>query len=288
MASTEAVAAVQPLASLDAAALAALERLVADSHWNQTADDWALFHRAGSIHVVRQESRIVASGAVLPMGAPGDGETPVSWISMILVTPAERARGLGRAVFARCLREVQESGRIAMLDATPAGEALYQQFGFEPLWRLTRWRREPRRATAPALDANPPHLDTLVALDAQTLGFARPQLLADFLARAGTKCLRNADALALVRAGRTACQIGPLMAPSERAAAAALTQAAASLDGAICIDVPDERPLMRAALEAAGFQPQRGFARMARIATGQELPAGHTAVLHAIAGPEFA
>jgi hypothetical protein len=53
-------------------------------------------------------------------------------------------------------------------------------------------------------------------------------------------------------------------------------------------DVPDARPLMRAALEAAGFQPQRGFARMALAAPGQLLPGGRPAFLHAVAGPEFA
>jgi GNAT superfamily N-acetyltransferase len=291
MASIEAVSeavSTERLADLDPEALADLEGLVADSHWNQTADDWALFHQAGTIHVVRKQGRIIASGAVLPMGAPGRGETGVSWISMILVTPDERARGLGRAVFARCLRDVQESGRIPMLDATPAGEALYRQFGFEPLWRLTRWRREPRAATAAALGTSAPQLETLVALDRQVLGFERPHLLAHFLARAGTRCLRQADALALVREGRNAHQIGPVLAAQEAAAASALTRAAASLPGPLSIDVPDERPRMRAALLAAGFQPQRGFARMARIAPGQVLPAGQTALLHAIAGPEFA
>lgn len=292
MASTESASArrieVEPLAQLDATALAMLQGLVADSHWNQVAADWALFDAAGAIQVVRENGRIVASGAVLPMGRSEAGATGVSWISMILVTPAERARGLGRAVFGRCLEQVQASGRIPMLDATPAGEALYRQFGFEPQLRLTRWRREARAATQPALSDLLPGLDTLVALDRQALGFERPRLLADLLARPSTLCVRTAQALALVRAGRTAHQIGPLLAADAAAAAAALTRAAASLDGAIYIDVPEPRPRMHAALEAAGFQPQRGFARMARVDRGQVSPAGQYALLHAIAGPEFA
>lgn len=290
MASTEAAPgiAVAQLAQIDAEVLSTLQGLVADSHWNQLADDWSLFHEVGSIHVVRAQDRIVASGAVLPMDAPAPGGTGVAWISMILVTPAARGRGLGRAVFARCLDEVLASGRIPMLDATPAGEALYRQFGFEPLARLTRWRREPQPATAPALPASLPELDTLVALDRQALGFGRRRLLAQFLARPTTRCLRTGDALALVRAGRSACQVGPLLAADEAAAADLLSRSAASLDGALYIDVPDARPRMRAALEAAGFQPQRGFARMARVGPAQVPPAGQYALLHAIAGPEFA
>ena len=279
------MAAVQTLASLDAQTLTMLDALVVASNWNQTAEDWALFHEAGTIHVVRDEAgRIVASGAVLPMGAPGE----VAWISMILVLPGVRGQGLGRAVFNQCLRQVQAEGRVAMLDATPAGEALYRQFGFEPLWRLTRWRREARSATGPTLHEQAMAIDTLIALDRQALGFERPGVIGQIARRASTRCVRTGQALALVRAGRTADQIGPLLAARESAAAEALAHAADGLAGAIYIDVPDDRPLLRAALEAAGFQPQRGFARMALAPAGRTPPEGQAAFLHAIAGPEFA
>ncbi|MCY1251910.1 hypothetical protein D9M72_658010 [compost metagenome] len=53
--------------------------------------------------------------------------------------------------------------------------------------------------------------------------------------------------------------------------------------------MPDDRKAMTAALRAAGFTPQRSFARMA-LATreGAQPPIGHPAFIHAIAGPEFA
>ena len=54
------------------------------------------------------------------------------------------------------------------------------------------------------------------------------------------------------------------------------------------IDVPDDRPLLRQALVAAGFAPQRGFARMALAVAEQRVPRGQTHFIHAIAGPEFA
>ena len=132
----------QPLGALDAAALAMLGELVLQSQWNQTAQDWTLFAREGRIHVVRDaQGRIIASGAVLPMGQAD------AWISMVLVDPACRGRGLGRAVFEACLQDVESEGRAAWLDATPAGETLYVQYGFEPLWRLARWQREARPAS---------------------------------------------------------------------------------------------------------------------------------------------
>ena len=48
-----------------------------------------------------------------------------------------------------------------MLDATPAGEALYRSFGFQVLWRLTRWRRE-ARAEDVAAEAAQGTLDRLL------------------------------------------------------------------------------------------------------------------------------
>lgn len=259
-----------------------LDALVAASGWNQTARDWRLFERLGSVHVVRDsEGTIIASGAVLPMDN-------VAWISMILVTPTARGQGLGRAVFAHCLEQVKASGRVAMLDATPQGEPLYASFGFTPLWRLTRWQRDAIADPVQAPAADKPPIESLAALDAQALGIARPAVLADLLEREGSHCIRNGLGFGLVRAGRRAHQIGPLLSADEHAAATLAHNAARGIAGPVCIDVPDGRAVMAEALRAAGFTPQRGFARMA-LATRQNTtaPTGQPAFIHAIAGPEF-
>lgn len=268
-----------------------LDALVTASGWNQTAQDWRLFERLGAVQVVRDAGgRIVASGAVLPMG-------DVAWISMILVQPAARGQGLGRAVFASCLQQVKEAGLVAMLDATPQGEPLYASFGFTPLSRLTRWQREASGQGAPNLPSDKPAIDALAALDAQALGFARPAVLADLLGRGDSHCVRNGAAFALVRAGRIAHHIGPLLAAQESTAAALLLDTARSLPGQrLFIDVPDNRPAMAAALRQAGFTAQRSFARMALATRGNApqdndddtaVPHGQPAFIHAIAGPEF-
>jgi GNAT superfamily N-acetyltransferase len=300
MASTESPAAqvsvaVEKLAALTPQALAELGELVAFSGWNQTADDWRVFFACGTVYVVRDGSgRIVASGAVLPMGESRPGYLAsltgrgVAWISMILVRPQLRGRGLGRSLFEQCERDIAAQGRIAMLDATPQGEPLYQQFGFETLWRLTRWKREACPATGAELSLVKPDLDTLSELDQEALGFARKPLLAQLLGRPDSRYVRHALGFAIVRAGRIAHQIGPLVATNEAAAVAVMREAAAALSGAIFIDVPDERPVLRQALADAGFAPQRGFARMALAVAEQRIPRGQTHFIHAIAGPEFA
>ena len=271
--------AVEALGALDAHTLGMLGDLVAQSGWNQTRDDWALFAAHGTVHAVRDGSgRIVASGAVLPMGPRG------AWISMILVDPALRGQGMGRAVFAHCMRQVQSADRVALLDATPAGEKLYARYGFVPLWRLTRWQRAGDASARRAPRSEPGPLDLLAALDAEALGLARPAVLAHLALRAESRVVRHSQGFAVVRAGRVARHVGPLIATHEAAAAVLLADIADSEPGPLFIDVPDDRPLLREQLAAAGFAPQRAFARMA---LGDAVPQGQTAFIHAIAGPEY-
>jgi len=290
MASTDPSATVRvlPLERLDAAALAMLEELVVQSGWNQTVEDWSVFARHGHIGVIRDgAARILASGAVLPMGAALHGGS-VAWISMILVHPSVRGNGMGRAVFDHCLRVAQEGGHVPMLDATPQGEPLYRQFGFAPLWRLARWRRGATPAAATPLPQDALDFESVAALDAQALGFCRPGLLGELATRAGSRCVRGLAAVGIVREGRIAHQIGPVLATDERHAAAVIGRLAESLSGPVMIDIPDARFELAASLTAAGFERQRTFTRMALVPPGRAAPQGENALIHAVAGPEFA
>jgi GNAT superfamily N-acetyltransferase len=280
MASTEAAIAIETLGALTGATQAMLDELVLGSGWNQTAQDWAFFARAGTVFGVRNaQGRIVASGAVLPLGEQ------VAWISMILVAPETRGQGLGSAVFAHCLRAVRSAGRTAYLDATPAGQRIYSQFGFNALWPLTRWQRDGQGAAeAAAPGAQSADIESLVTLDAQALGTPRRALLADLLAREHSFCVHSPQGFALIRRGRIAHQIGPLLARDADSAGALLALALQSLPGKVFIDVPDERDLLCRQLRENGFAAQRGLVRMM---AGAHPLRGQTDLIHAIAGPEF-
>jgi GNAT superfamily N-acetyltransferase len=280
MASIETGTVIETLGELTPGVQAELQALVAQSGWNQTVQDWAIFSKEGQIHVVRDaQRRIVASGAVLPHGPK------VAWISMILVAAELRGQGLGSAVFAHCLAAVRASGRTAYLDATPDGERIYSKLGFSPVYRLTRWQRDALPAAVPAGPAPlPPGADTLAALDEQALGAPRPGLLANFMARPDSACVRSTQGFAIVRAGRVAHQIGPLLALDQGSATELMARAVAGLAGKVFVDVPDERTLLNQQLRDAGFTPQRGFVRML---LGDQPMGGQTHFIHAIAGPEF-
>jgi hypothetical protein len=92
------------------------------------------------------------------------------------------------------------------------------------------------------------------------------------------------DGYALVRRGRVASQLGPVVAASERDALALFEASIASTPGAIFVDVPDAWTEIEASLSAHGFAVQRPFLRMA---LGRDTPYGDPMRVFAIAGPEY-
>jgi len=113
-------------------------------------------------------------------------------------------------------------------------------------------------------------------LDAETVGSARPHILDDFCSRPGThvEVLDDESGFALMRLGRNAAQIGPVIAPSQGAA----------IGRAVYIDVPTMADQVGQWLKDRGFTIQRGFVRMAQ---GRAKPFGNPAHLLASAGPEY-
>ena len=102
------------------------------SHWNQTERDWEHFLTAapGNALVAVEEGTVVGTVAALPYGS-------FTWISMVLVDPSARGRGIGTTLLTRGLALVPQ-GSTARLDATPAGEVIYRKLDFVPEYGLTR------------------------------------------------------------------------------------------------------------------------------------------------------
>ena len=65
-------------------------RLCRASGWNQTARDWEHFLTTAprGAFVAIEDGQVIGSVATLPYG-------PFTWVSMVLVDPAARRRGLG-------------------------------------------------------------------------------------------------------------------------------------------------------------------------------------------------
>ena len=275
-----------------AGAVAAGLRLSDAARWNQTADDWAHFIAHGDAFGLRDDGDgLIATAATLPHGPQ------VGWISMVLVDARHRHRGHATRLLAACVEALRGAGRVPVLDATPDGAAVYRQHGFVAGFAFERWQRSERargrdrsmqrdRDDIATVVVDARARDALLALDRSLWGLDRSALLRAFLARPSTRAWLAADAsgFAVLRAGRRAEQLGPIVAASERSAIRLLDCALAAATGAVFVDVPSGLPELAAALGARGFVHQRPFLRMALGDT----PALHAnARAFAVAGPEF-
>jgi len=120
--------------ALDEARLEACLALSRAAGWNQNAADWRLMLAIGrGWGLSRADGTLVASTLVLPYGG-------FAWISMVLVLPAQRRKGYASRLLRRALDALRAAGLTPVLDATPAGRAVYLQEGFHDTWGFKRYQ----------------------------------------------------------------------------------------------------------------------------------------------------
>ena len=251
--------------------------LSTEAGWNQNEADWRFFLSKGVVFGVRSRDRLVASGALLPYSAGN------AWISMVLVTPDFRRRGIATKLVDACLGAAKRRELTTWLDATPAGATVYGPLGFMPTMELRRLRLEkPKSArTAEPLSTGSP--DALAARDSRAMGFDRSTLLSEFAARPGSRIVSHDRAMALVRNGRTARHIGPVLADRADQAFELVEAIVGSEPGPFLIDAVFSQDEFLDGLIGAGWNIERPFQRMrfgAATASPAQLP-------FAVAGPEF-
>jgi N-acetylglutamate synthase-like GNAT family acetyltransferase len=273
------------IAELDARDINACLKLSDEAGWNQNADDWRLFIEEGRTFGVRDaDGRLVATAAALPY------ERDLAYVAMVLVTRSRRREGIATRLVDLCVEHIRRLRLVPVLDATEAGEKVYSQQGFRSLFGLERWQGEAEAAGAPVEAGIEPateeDAEIIATLDADAVGAPRRAVIADFLGRAGSQAFLSADrpGFVLVRRGRRAFQLGPLVAATPAEALKLLGAALGAVSGAVFIDVPVLQKGVGDWLAARGFTRQRGFSRMA---FGRSEPFGVTGRLFASAGPEF-
>jgi GNAT superfamily N-acetyltransferase len=252
-----------------------------EAGWNQTVEDWRVFLAQGTVFGLRDaEDRVIATAALLP-------SPPVTWISMVLVSAKWRRRGFANTLMTHCIETARARDLEPWLDATPAGAAVYRPVGFtETGLSLARLRRtsdgggmQPKQRPCPA------SLQRLLDADRRAMGFDRGDLIRSFADRAGSSIYQTGDAIALVRDGRKARQIGPVYAQEERAAIALFERILGDESGSLVIDLASAHAEAHEFLLSRGFVFERPFARM-RFGGGAPQATGSTELI-AVAGPEF-
>jgi GNAT superfamily N-acetyltransferase len=254
--------------------------LSSEAHWNQNEADWRFFLTEATVFGVRDnQGSLIATAAMLPYSLNN------AWISMVLVTASWRRRGLATKLLDACLDSAANQGLTTWLDATPAGATVYGPLGFTPTLQLRRLRLD--HAISTKAEASPSlsfcDLDKFTARDRLTLGFRRDILLSELSKRPRSRLLSTGDAVALVRDGRTARHIGPLLADNPDSALAMVKEIVWSETGPLLIDAVHEQGEFLRGLTGSGWKIERPFQRM-RFGGGAGQPAE---LPFAVAGPEY-
>ena len=294
---------IRPLIEADLPDCLALSRA---AQWNQNEADWRMLLALGRGWGIDAGSgggavgRLAASVVVLPYKRGDTGHqredaagAGCAWVSMVLVLPSFRRKGLATRLLRHALTFLQGEGLLPVLDATPAGYPVYRQEGFTPAWGFRRYTRvaaclNPSAAAPRSRPITAADWPAVMALDAPVFGVDREQVLRSLAARlpeAARVVERQGRIVGFVfgRDGLEASQIGPLLAEDTETAQELLDDVLNALTGPVLLDLADRHLALLEGLVARGFVLQRPFTRMAQRAA----PPGDPERMVLVAGPEL-
>ena len=239
-------------------------RLSTMAGWNQTAEDWKRLIRLDPecVGIWEDEGEIRASYSVFHYA------DTLAWIGMILVDPAYRGAGLGKAAFQAAIDRIRSRGcRSLGLDATSLGEPIYLKHGFQTIRPIVRWGGVLKQIGKAECGAETIRgwNDGIAAYDFHCTGVDRSALLRDLASDSvAVWSLQKDDrttAYAMMRPGRTALHLGPLVASSHEQLNLLLREAARGSEGQPLIaDVLCQA--MGLELRGRGWAPLRELKRM--------------------------
>ena len=237
--------------------LPAALRLSTQAGWNQIDADWRRLFALwpDTCLAGRLDGHLVATATLATYG-------DVGWVGMVLVDESHRRRGFGTQMLDAVLDLGRARGvRRFGLDATDLGRPVYLRRGFVDALGIDRWVRAAGPPARRVPGGNHPDLGPCLPLDFRATGVDRRRLLAHLASEAGVHVVGDGgDAYAVLRPGRTADHIGPVVASTEDGAEAVLTAALLQISRGAMIDVPRDR--LARFLPGHGFQPARRLFRM--------------------------
>jgi len=247
---------------------AALDLSMAEG-WNQTEKDWHLmFDNQSNICLVAESSQKVIGTATAINYA-----NLATWIGMVLVDKEFRKKGVGRMLVTNIIEKLK-GFRSVKLDATPAGQPLYEKLGFieeRVLYRMTNPSFQSAGKEKFDLAPEPVYqndLDEIIKFDRSIFGADRTYLLKTILHNNPGKAFlvkQNGKVTGYImgRIGIKANYIGPVFAFNTTDAEALIFKALESLNNQpVTLDVQEDKSELVKWLELIGFVRQRQFVRM--------------------------
>ena len=282
-------------------------RLARQTGWNQIEADWRRFlaMQPDGCFVGELDATPVATTAAFIFG-------PVAWIAMVLVEADSRRKGVATTLLKHALDFLDRQGvKTVRLDATAAGQPVYEKLGFVPEYPLTRYQgiipggiakasglddgstlitgNHRQAPTTPLDDATliSSRLREIASFDYRMTATPREKMLARLFKESPeiTRVLYRESQLEgyiTGRRGANATLIGPCIATTY-AGPTLLSDGLRRCRGQpVFLDIPrDNTPAIEIA-EKHGLSVQRHFMRMCR---GERI-ADHVEAIWASSGPE--
>lgn len=262
--------------------------------WNQRRCDWQrlLDYEPEGCFLGLLDGRPVGTVTTTTYGVD------LAWIGMMLVHPDYRRRGIATVLMEQSLDELRRRGvRCIKLDATPAGQPVYERLGFRAEWDFHRWEGTlgDGTADAPAPVVHFGEIDPRqLVLDRCWFGADRTEWLTR-LALDST-VIQDEHGFGMCRDGAVASYLGPVVAADRDGAErmirgllsvqAQRVASSASEDPAparrIFWDIPGPNHAAIELAESLGFQPVRPLLRMW---TGETCLVGRADLQYALADP---
>lgn len=272
--------------------LHAVMRLSTEQGWNQTEKDWQLI-------IANPPNRCLLAeyhGKIIGTTAAMNYNNDVAWINMVLVDKDYRGHGISKSLLKNIFAELQQCKSIK-LDATPAGQQVYNKFNFIDEYSISRMTCD----SIKSMSSNPAdddltepitlkHLPEIMAYDEQAFGANRSSLIESLLKEFPNRAWMLKQnhvltGLVLGRDGRRYQQLGPVMASTYTDAQILISKSLSHLkDKPIVVDVLNDKEDLIHWLRSIGFIKQREFVRMYR---GNNPFPGNKDKQYLICGPEF-
>lgn len=266
-------------------------RLVLAEGWNQTEKDWQLLisNPLNYCIVAEVEGKVVGTATAI------NYSNRIAWIGMVLVNKEYRGRGISKILLSAIFDELKSCKSIK-LDATPAGQPVYEKLGFENEYSISRLVNTSFESSHfPDFKLNPlrileEDLPSIIEFDKLSFGSDRTQLIESLVEDYPDKSwvLKRETKIvgfALGRKGNKYHQVGPISAQTSNDAKLLIVHVLKDLFGQpIVIDILDDKQELAEWLTTAGFVRQRYFTRM--YLKNNPFP-GEKSLQYLIGGPEF-
>lgn len=253
---------IRPLEGGDRDALLSLSE---ESGWNQLWPDWErllLLYPDGVFGAEKAGEGLVGTSTVAAYG------TDCCWLGMVLVRRTCRGGGLGKLVFETALQAAIDGGiRNIGLDAADMGKPIYLKYGFVDSCPISRWSGQLTVNRGMLADyGGSSDWGGVAELDLRHTGVDRLALLQRLVDEPGVRywVCRNGSTVTgygILRPGREAWQLGPVVVDDDAAFAKILDTAAHFLHGRpVFMDV--FHPSIERQVKRLGLQQTRVLTRM--------------------------